>query len=339
MKKLVIATSVLMVLAGASYAQSATIYGKLDMGYGVSNGGDFEGRSGRNGKFQQWGSARLSSRWGIRGSEDLGKGYQVFFKLESLINPENGATGGRSGGFDRAAYVGISGPFGSIQAGRQDTLHFKYLGYAGPYDVHGGPNMGAAQGNVGLSAPQRLGSSRSMPRVDSGLSYSTPVMGGFQVHALVSLKNDRFVSKNLYSVAASYKTGEFSVTGVYESKINDQTSASWGVGLKYKFSTVTIAGGYFDCHYKDDGKGFYLGASVPLNAFTVGGQVAYNTKAWSVKGGDKKLKPLAFSMFTNYNLSKRTQLYSIVGYINKDTQTFQNASRKLSASMGITHDF
>lgn len=335
MKKIGFAFIASCAVMATSHAQStATIYGKLDLGYGITNGGDSEGRPGRNGKFQQIGNARHFSRWGIKGQEDLGNGYKVFFRLESLINPETGGGDGKA--FGRSAYVGLSGNFGSVQAGRQETLHFRFLG---EYDVMGGPNMSAAQSNVGLQPPQRMGPTKAMPRVDSALAYSTPTFSGFQGHALIILKNNDFSKKNFYSGALSYHNERFAMTGVYESKLDNTMGASWGIGAKYKFDSFTIAGGYFDAHYKDDGHGFYLGVSVPLNSFTVGGQVAYNTKAKSVVGGDKKLKPLAFSAFANYKLSKRTDLYSMASYMNNDAKTFMNAARKYSFVVGIAHNF
>lgn len=55
-KKKAIALGVLAVLAGTAAAQSnLTLYGKIDVGYGVSNGGKAEGAPGHEGKFQQWG--------------------------------------------------------------------------------------------------------------------------------------------------------------------------------------------------------------------------------------------------------------------------------------------
>ncbi|RBL82109.1 hypothetical protein DDE05_39980 [Streptomyces cavourensis] len=54
------------------------------------------------------------SRWGLRGSEDLGGGLRANFQLESGILANNGrsAQGGRL--FGRAAWVGVSGASASF---------------------------------------------------------------------------------------------------------------------------------------------------------------------------------------------------------------------------------
>ncbi len=80
------------------------------------------------------------SRWGLRGSEDLGNGLSALFVLESGFGLDSGALnfGGRL--FGRQAYVGASGPVGQITLGRQYTSLFEGLAnfsptrYASLYD-------------------------------------------------------------------------------------------------------------------------------------------------------------------------------------------------------------
>lgn len=360
MKKSLIALAVLGSFAGAAAAQSsATLYGKLDIGYGIGNGGTYEGLKGRDSKFQQWGNSRVTSRWGLKGEEDLGNGLSVYFNLESKIDPENGASS--SDLFDRAAIVGIKGSFGAIQAGRQTTVMNNVLGQ---FDVSGSPNLTSALGNAGLSAiSQRFGAS-NYSRVDSALAYVSPNFAGFSFQAAVVLKNDLINgpdSKTLYTVGAQYAIGGFTIGAAYESKPVSMAdvSSSWGIGAKYNFGSFVISGGYFDNHLKADGRGFYLGAMVPVGAFEFGAQVAYNIKA--INGtetdykwipdfntgtfvlvpytADNEIKPLAWEIFANYKLSNRTSLYAQYGGMNNKAEAFQNADRKYSASFGIIHNF
>lgn len=333
MKKSLIALAVLGAFAGAAAAQSsATLYGMIDMGYGVGNGGAYEGNKGDDSKFQQWGNSNSTSRWGLKGQEDLGNGVAVYFNLESKISPEDGDTGSKL--FDRAAIVGVKGGFGAIQAGRQTTVVNNVLGQ---YDISGTPNLTSATGNVGISAiSQQFGVGNNYSRLDSALAYISPNFSGFSFQGAIVLKNDQAIAgadKNVYTVGASYANGPFSVGAAFESKPVDGTSASWGIGAKLNFTSFVVSGGYFDNHLEADGKGFYLGAALPINAFTVGAQVAMNTDA----PGD--LDPLAFELFAKYKLSDRTQLYAQTGYLNKDARDFQVASRKYSASFGIQHRF
>ena len=333
MKKSLIALAVLGSFAGAAFAQSATLYGKLDVGYGIGNGGAFEGVKGNDSKFQQWGNQRTTSRWGLRGSEDLGNGLQAYFRLESKIDPESGSTGSKL--FDRAAYVGLSGNFGSVQAGRQNTVINNVLSQ---FDVSGSPNTTSALGNAGLSAiSQNLGGN-TYARVDSAIAYISPNFSGFSFQAAVIAKNDDILglgsnAKTVYTLGGSYNYGGFTIGAAYESKLADGMSASWGIGAKYDFGTFLISGGYFDNHLNADGKGFYLGASAPFGAFTVGAQVAYNSDA----AGD--LDPLAWELFGTYDLSKRSQLYLQYGGVNSDAEDWLGASRKYSVGFGLIHNF
>lgn len=381
MKKSLIALAVLGTFAGAAAAQStATLYGKIDVGYGVSNNGAYELGGPHESKFQQFGNANSTSRWGLKGSEDLGNGLKAYFNLEQGFNPESGAD---KGGFDRAAFVGIAGNFGAIQAGRQTHVINNVLGQ---FDLSGSPNVTSALGNAGISAISQNangGGLGTYSRVSSAIAYVSPNFSGFSFQGAVVLKNDdifgldgvatgvtdiwgnpRLIeNKTIYTVGAQYNYGGFTIGAAYESKPADvpgvDISASWGIGAKYDFGSFVVSGGYFDNHFKSDGKGFYLGVKAPIGAFTVGAQIAYNTKAyngtetnyvwfpnastssWNLYSysGDREVKPLAWELFAYYNLSKRTQLYLQYGGINNDAEEYLGASRKYSANFGLIHNF
>jgi predicted porin len=67
----------------------------------------------------------VPSNIGVRGSEDLGGGWQAVFNLESGIGVDTGTTqnGGRL--FGRAAWVGLRGRYGTLMLGRQ--LNMTYI--------------------------------------------------------------------------------------------------------------------------------------------------------------------------------------------------------------------
>lgn len=346
-----------LLTSGVVYAQSTSLYGALDVGYGISNGGNIEGDNGRDGKFQQWSNGYLTSRWGIKGAEDLGKGNQVYFQLESAIDPENGD----SKGFNRVAIVGLSGKWGSLQAGRQTAVVDDTLTI---FSLSGDPNLTAATYNAAVASGQRTS------RYDSALTYISPDFKGFAFRAQYIAKNDKASGgvegsgdKNLFALGATYNWNKLTLGAAFETKPTSGSSASWGLGAMYDFGSFVLAGGYFDNHYKEDGKGLYLGFTVPVNAWNIGAQIAYNYDArsgseWNgqwypdVSGSswtgnwnyypyehDKKVKPLAWELFATYNMSKRTMLYFMYGGINKDAKEFADAERKYSAVAGIVHSF
>ena len=81
MKKTLAALAVLGAFAGSAMAADVTLYGALDTGFEyihTKNPGEkavdtFDMQTG-------WDTG---NRWGLKGSEDLGNGYKVSFKLES----------------------------------------------------------------------------------------------------------------------------------------------------------------------------------------------------------------------------------------------------------------
>lgn len=346
MKKSLIALAVLGSFAGAAAAQSSvTLYGLIDVGYGQKNGGVYESGATTADrttakKFQQVGSENATSRWGLKGSEDLGNGLKANFNLEQGFTPETGAT--NSNGFDRAAWVGLSGGFGEVRAGRITALLSQVLGQ---YDLTGAPNTTSAYGNAGLSSIASFYGTTTSSRRSSQIQYLTPSFSGFSAQASYITKNDSTITsaKNVWALGLNYQIGGFSVGGAYESKVSDadlagSSSGAWGVGAKYDFGVAVVSANYFDNHFANQGKGYGLGVAAPIGAFTVGAQVVRNTGAYTAVGGDK-LKPLTYEVFGNYAFSKRTSAYLNYGRLNGDAQTFQLATSKNSWGLGLIHKF
>jgi predicted porin len=113
---------------GRVYAQSSvSLYGVVDSGlfYQSTSASTFSPKSSNTGSvfaFKDGGVA--SSFWGLTGQEDIGNGYSVNFRLKGGFNSGTGKLGlpettGASDIFGYQATVGISGPFGKFDAGRQ----------------------------------------------------------------------------------------------------------------------------------------------------------------------------------------------------------------------------
>jgi predicted porin len=149
MKKLVMAAAVLGAFAGTAQAQtSVTLYGIAD--------GDLRFDHTNIGTLKSVDSGGESgSRWGIRGSEDLGGGLKANFIFEQGIDisdnssPQGSIGGGASAGFGgsstqshsstgsrlfgRIAQVGLSGGFGEIKFGRGYNPVFLLQATADPF--------------------------------------------------------------------------------------------------------------------------------------------------------------------------------------------------------------
>lgn len=136
MKKSVVALAVLGAFTGLASAQSSvTLYGRVDANVGSVDPGS-QGQAGKNAskgesvtKMSDGGTGGLgASRFGMRGTEDLGDGLKAYFKLESQIQVDTGANGGATqtstnSMFNREAYVALgSTTWGDIRFGRLETL-------------------------------------------------------------------------------------------------------------------------------------------------------------------------------------------------------------------------
>jgi predicted porin len=119
-KQKLIAAGLLAIAAGTGHAQSnVSIYGLIDTGVEyITN----VGASGDQLVRVPTLTGTLPSRLGFRGTEDLGDGLKVVFTLENGFAPDAGtaAQGGRL--FGRQAFVGLSGDWGVVSFGRQQTM-------------------------------------------------------------------------------------------------------------------------------------------------------------------------------------------------------------------------
>nr|WP_315183999.1 porin [uncultured Albidiferax sp.] len=183
----------------------------------------------------------LTSRWGLRGTEDLGGGLRASFQLESGINVDTGASANAVTFFDRASVVGLAGHWGSVTLGRQNTLTADSAGVADPIGLRFAslnPNIQ----NVGLSAHQlgieygATGSSAASNRVNNSAKLSVPV-GGLVARAMHGF-GEAVGSGSLQSVSGlglDYVTPGLSLTTAYTrfKDINDRALNAANVGASW----------------------------------------------------------------------------------------------------------
>ena len=129
-----------------------------------------------------------TSRWGIRGTEDLGGGMRALFNLESGINADRGAPSNSVTYFDRASIVGLAGRWGTLTAGRQNTLVAVSAGSVDPIGLRFAglnPNIQVASLTGHLLGIEfgPTDSTGSSNRVNNSLKYTLPV-GPFKAHAM-----------------------------------------------------------------------------------------------------------------------------------------------------------
>jgi predicted porin len=178
MKKTLLAAALVTGFAGVAHAESSvTLYGIVDAGYGYQQSeAKFKGGDANwNGKIKTnniggHSGIQNGSRWGLKGSEDLGNGTSAIFVLESGFDVMNGEStqGGRL--FGRQAYVGLTGDsWGTFTIGRQYNAGDTFVAPIDPFGT--GWGFAGAENVFGGSVSSRY---------DSVIKYVTPNFGGFQ---------------------------------------------------------------------------------------------------------------------------------------------------------------
>lgn len=171
MRMKLIALAVASIAAVPAFAQSnVTIYGRADGGFVSRSGSD--GAIQTNGRKNEIASGiGAGSRFGFRGTEDLGGGLKAIFQYELGVPLDSAsiATGG-SGLSSRNYWVGLtSDSMGTAVLGRLDGVRYSI---ANQYDPFGGGyvgNMGSIQTHA--------------TRGDNAIAYISPSFGGFKVLA------------------------------------------------------------------------------------------------------------------------------------------------------------
>ncbi|WP_396333974.1 porin [Burkholderia anthina] len=200
-------TSACVVCPIAAHAQSTvTLYGVIDEGIDYTNNS-----GGKSLWHMQDGTydGIYGSRWGLKGSEDLGGGLSAIFKLESGFSAENGQM--RQGGrlFGRQAYVGLSDTrLGTVTFGRQYDSIIDYLQPLTAPGQFGGPFVHAGD----------IDNTDNSFRVDNSIKYASPSFGGLTFGGMYSFTNSTAPGRGttgMWSVGASYSVASFNVAAAY----------------------------------------------------------------------------------------------------------------------------
>ena len=134
------------------------------------------------------GGQLATSRWGMRGSEDLGGGLKANFQLEGTIANDIGAGGsGTASLFDRAATVGVSGGFGAVTLGRQNALAVDAMGAVDPigFSQPGiNPNVAFSALNNSIATGYGTNNGATSLRQNNSIRYALPTMSGFSGAAM-----------------------------------------------------------------------------------------------------------------------------------------------------------
>ncbi len=277
MKKTLIALAALA--STAAFAQSSvTLYGVADAS--LSKVTDKSAALSSAGTMNNG-----TSRWGVRGTEDLGGGLKAGFNFEQGLSLNDGTLAKSGGGeFGRAAWMNLSGGFGEVRLGR--TLNPSFYA-AAAWELTGAANYSVVVSQFGAV----LGGIRN----SSQIAYTSPNMGGFSATVGYVLKGNSANEKAKVDLNAIYANGPLAVALGYN-KVQD-AEKNVHVGARYNFGMFTLAGGYMDP--AGDAKGFSIGGAVKAGPVDLVLDIARDTEA----------KDTDLLVEVKYPLSKRTFSY------------------------------
>jgi len=348
--------------AHQAMAQSnVTIYGIIDSGLVYTTNANAAGNSvikvpSLTGSFP--------SRLGVKGSEDLGGGLQAVFALEAGFATDTGALGQGNRLFGRQSYVGLKNNYGTLMLGRQVNMTYMVTAKS---DVMG-PNIFSissidsyipnarsdnAIGYLGTFSGVTVGATYSFGRDassaggPSATNCAGEVAGNSracrQVTAMLAYDSQSFGVSSSYDIMYG-NTG--ASNGLTSSDNTDQRVTLNGYAM---LGSSKIGGGVIDRRTRaaaatnTNSDLYYLGFSMPLStAMVLDAEVArLNIK------GSANTATLSVARLT-YNLSKRTALYTSVGYMqNAGTSaialdaggTVGTGMNQFGVMSGIRHTF
>jgi GBP family porin len=205
------------VFATAAHAQSSvTLYGLIDAGITYTN------NQGGHSAWQERSGTVNGSRWGLRGSEDLGGGLKAIFTLENGFNIANGALGQSSRMFGRQAFVGLaSAQYGAVTLGRQ---YDSVVDYLAPLS-----NTGTQYGGTIAAHPYDNDNLNNSVRFNNTIKYSSANYAGLKFGGTYSFSNSsQFANNRAYSFGASYNYGPLAAAAGYLQLNNNVTDAALG---------------------------------------------------------------------------------------------------------------
>ena len=358
MKKSLLALAALGAFAGVAHAQSSvTLYGIIDEGFNINT------NAGGKHLYNLSSGVLQGSRWGLRGTEDLGGGLKAIFVLENGFDTNTGKLGQGGLLFGRQAFVGLSSNYGSITLGRQ---YDSAVDYVGPLEV------GDQWGGYITAHPGDLDNLNNDYRVNNSIKFTSNNYNGLTFGGLYSLGGvaGETGRNQIFSLGAGYANGPLVLGAAYLNARNpavsffgNNTSTSTpsavtspviagytsantyqviAAGGAYTFGAATIGGTYSNTKFMNLGSSAaspFSGQTATFNngevnfkyqltpALLVG--AAYDYTRGSKIEGNSAPEYHQGSLGIDYFLSKRTDIYIVGVYQHALGDTLSTTGTKV----------
>ena len=261
MKKTLAAVAVLGAFAGSALAADVQLYGIVDTGLRYTH---FDADSAAAGydatdSFGIQSGNQSGSRFGFKGTEDLGNGLTVGFILENQFNSDDGSLTDDDHFFRRESSLFLQGGFGKVAMGRMGSINGGTSSWAkyGVLSAFGTSwNYSAQAGSWAIGGGLW----------DNMIAYETPDFAGFKVFAQYGMgtndaenesRSDRYYAigasyangpLNLYFAVDSinYKTADANGALANASDIDDSLTITFGGNYDFEVLKLFAGAQYFD---------------------------------------------------------------------------------------------
>lgn len=344
MKKTLVAVSILGAFAGSALAADVQLYGILDTGVGYSHiDMDTSGVDDVD-SFEMKSGVGSGSRWGLKGTEDLGNGLTVGFILENGFDSDDGSEDSTGVMFNRESSLFLEGSFGKLAFGRMGALNsgqssWSKVGMINAFGTSYGEFTAQASNVFSLAG-----------QWDNMIAYETPDFAGFKLftqYGMGSNDNENESSSNrFYSLGVTYNNGPFAGYFAVDS-INYKTAkfskGEWpNNGDDIDDSLTVTLGGSYDF----DVVKIYLGAQYfdEVRLSSLGGPIcrANDVRDLGISGFDlsindiAKLKGYGISLSGDAPLAGGRVMFGL-GYVDADAA--DSLDKALSQNIAGFRDF
>jgi predicted porin len=262
-----------------------------------------------------------ASRLGFKGTEDLGGGLSANFLIEHRFGPDTGAAA--SPFWAGQSEVNLtSKSLGAIRLGRfTSEAYFATADYVSMHNHDTGTSADALYYSAaGFASNNRIG-------------YASPeFVPGLVFHASVGL-HETAATPNYRDFAVNYTLGGLALGAGYDAQ---GVSNQFALRALYSFGPFAVGGYFQQADDAADGKrnNFRLAGMYTLGAseFHLHAGMAGD---WKNIAGDSGAKQ--YTLAYNYNLSKRTKVYTYFTKLSADTNA--NETDYQSFALGVRHNF
>ena len=306
-RKLLIAAAATLV-AGSAFAQGTVeIYGRLNL---TIERQKLDGVSSTE-------MLNNASRIGFRGTEDLGDGLKAGFVLEHGFAVDTGSAASTFWG--RQSELNLSGPFGMLRLGNYTSeAYFATADYVSMHNHDTGTSADALYAYLGRDANK--------------IAYRTPDLGGLTVEGAVSLKEAG--TDNTVDLAVNYAAGALALGAGYQ---KDGDANQFALRALYGMGPFTV-GGYI----QRDKNAYASGSRTTLRLsgmYALGATELHLNVGRAGDYGDVDNSAASqYTLGVNYNLSKRTKVYTYYSKLGDGDAGVYGGDRSHLA-FGVRHNF